>query len=226
MMQNEETSQKNMTPFSPHLTAVCVGLPRPLTIGGKQVLTCIFKEPVSGPVRVGRLGLTRDEQVDRRYHGGVDKAVNVYSADHFDYWSERLGRPIEPGAFGENLTIAGCREEDVAIGDVLTIGTARLQVTQPRQPCGTLAAKFGEKMLVRWVNDSGKTGFYLRCLEPGEVSAGDVIEWLERAEPRISVAEANDIMLCAKDDPEAVDRLVAIEALSDAWRTDLSARKA
>jgi MOSC domain-containing protein YiiM len=202
--------------------SINVGVAREISRGDRSELSGIYKQPHDGAIEVAVEGLPGDVQIDRRYHGGPDKALCVYAADHFEYWCEQLDREILPGAFGENLTTRGLLEDETAVGDVFRIGTALLQVTQPRQPCWKLAARHGEKQLVRWVEKSSKTGFYLRCLEPGMLTVGDPIERVERPETLVSIVEANRII--RSKDRGAIQRLLSIAALSEAWRRDLESR--
>ncbi|MCA9245863.1 MAG: MOSC domain-containing protein [Planctomycetales bacterium] len=205
------------------LKSVNVGITQTIELGRQTVPTGIFKRPAPEAIHAGRLGLTGDVQLDRRHHGGPDKAVNVYPSEHYSYWSERLAGDLGPGSFGENFTTTGLFEEEVAIGDILKIGAALFQVTQPRQPCGKLAARHREPNLVRMVYESGRTGFYLRCLQPGKVQQGDAISTTERPADCITVLEALRIME-RRDDAAAIERLLAIEALSEAWREEISQR--
>jgi MOSC domain-containing protein YiiM len=144
-----------------------IGLPREEIFHGRKVLTGICKSPVSGPLRLEKSGFEGDGVGDSRHHGGPDKAVCFYSMEHYPYWEKVLGIALPPAAFGENLSAYGLREEDVCIGDVFQLGTSLVQVSQPRQPCGTLAARYGRSEMVKLVVDSGRTGFYLRVLEGG-----------------------------------------------------------
>lgn len=203
--------------------SVNVGAARLLELGGKRVPSGIFKTPVVCRLRVTEHGFLGDEQADRRNHGGPDKAVNVYPSEHLPYWSERLDVVLGPGAFGENLTTAGLSETGVSIGDVFRIGSARLQVSQPRQPCAKLSAKHGEPQVHHWVEETGRTGFYLRVLEPGEIGAGDAIQLESRDPAVISVLAAYRTMQTF-DDPAAIERLLAVPALSTAWRERLQRR--
>jgi MOSC domain-containing protein YiiM len=160
-----------------NVLSVNVSGPKPMTYRGQMLATGIFKTPVSGRVKVGRLGLAGDVQVDRRVHGGFDKAVYAYPHEHYAHWENFLGRDdFALGQFGENLTTLGLLEDDVWVGDVLRIGTALLQVTQPRQPCFKLMTKMNDFTFAKPFLASGRTGFYLRVLEEGEVGAGDLIE--------------------------------------------------
>lgn len=162
----------------PLLRSVNVAVPRSFLSRGREIPTGIFKEPVAGRVRVGRLSLDGDLQADLRYHGGTDKAVYLYPSEHYPYFQERLGRELSSGFFGENFTTAGILEETTRAGDVLGIGTALFQVTTPRSPCFKLGLKAGSPRFVRTFLESGRLGFYLRVLEEGAVSAGDPIALL------------------------------------------------
>jgi MOSC domain-containing protein YiiM len=148
------------------------------------------KEPVRGAVWVGRLGLEGDQHADSRVHGGPDKAVLAYSADHYPAWRAELAPlALAFGAFAENLTIAGADEATVRLGDVLDIGEARLQVTKPRGPCWKIARRWGRPDLTARVARLGWTGWYLRVLVEGHVESGDEVRLVERAEAP-TVAEA------------------------------------
>ena len=164
------------------LVSVNVSEPRDLTDGEKTIRTGIQKEPVEGPVRLGKRNLEGDGQAHRKVHGGEDQAVYAYPVEHYGYWMKRLQREEEfPfGQFGENFTIQGLLEQDVRPGDTLRVGEALVEVTKPRYPCNILGMRMGEKKFPTWFMESGRTGFYLRVLEPGLVAAGDPIERVRR----------------------------------------------
>jgi MOSC domain-containing protein YiiM len=206
------------------LISLNVGLPRLLAYRGKYVRSGFIKTPVSGSLRLGETGLVGDGQADLKYHGGTEKAVCVYPLEHYPYWEQRLDRPLDYGAFGENFSTEGLLEAEVCIGDVYWIGTAMVQVSQPRQPCFKLAARHGVRDLALWVQQTGFTGFYFRCLEPGEVRAGDEIVLLERHAPEASVAEANRVMHRDKQDRRAIERLLGVSELSHSWRRTFEKR--
>jgi MOSC domain-containing protein YiiM len=165
------------------LVSVNVSLPRLVEFRGQAVSTSIFKEPVGGRVLARRLSLEGDWQADLRAHGGLNKAVHAYPLEHYARWSEELGRDdLRPGQFGENLTLEGLAEDGVRLGDVFRVGAALLQVTQPRYPCFKLGIKMGDPLFPRRCLASGRTGFYLRVLEEGEVGAGDTLELVEQSD--------------------------------------------
>jgi MOSC domain-containing protein YiiM len=187
--------------------------------------TAFFKTPVAGPVRVNPLGLDGDEQADQENHGGPDKAVLAYSADHYAYWRARLSLPDMPhGGFGENLTISGLDETTVCIGDTWRAGDVVLQVTQPRQPCWKMSRRWQIADLARQVIANGQSGWYLRVLAAGELSPDTPIELVARPHPNWPVARASDLMHHRKDDLAAAAELAALPELSAAWKAALESR--
>lgn len=172
------------------IVAISVGAPREVRWKGELVRTSIFKTPVEGPVRARRLNLEGDEQSDLEVHGGEEKAVYAYPAEHYEFWRRELpGVDLPWGAFGENFTVEGLLEETVRIGDRLLAGTARFAVTQPRMPCYKLGLRFGDPRMVRRFLKSGRSGFYLSVTQEGEVSPGQAIALAARDERSPSVAE-------------------------------------
>jgi MOSC domain-containing protein YiiM len=133
---------------------------------------------------------------------------------------------LDMPSFGENFTTEGLREDEVCIGDVYRVGEALVEVSQPRQPCFKLATWNGEPRLSRWVQQSGRTGFYFRCLAEGRVEAGAAIALVERPFPWATIAEANRLMHRDKQDRAALERLLALPALSESWRQTFQRRLA
>lgn len=186
-----------------------------------------MKNPVAGPVAVRFGNLDGDGQADLRFHGGPDKAVLAYSADHYPDWRAMLGRDdFLPGAFGENLTLAGLTEETVCLGDVYRVGGATLEVSQPRQPCWKLARRWDIKELPAHVVRTGRSGWYLRVLQEGPVEAGDAAELLARPEPDWPVARANDVYYRRKKDADAIRALASVAPLAECWKDELRERLA
>ncbi len=189
----------------------------------RQWTTGFYKEPVAGPVALGATQLEGDGHADRVNHGGSDKAVCVYSADHYPYWRRALGIDLPYGAFGENFSVAGLTEADVCIGDVWSVGDSnanvvRVQVSQPRQPCWKLARRWRLKTLTAQVVDNGRTGWYFRVLAPGTVAAGMTLALVERLCPEWTVARANDCMYRDKHNAAAAKHLAYLPQLSASWR--------
>ena len=206
------------------LISVNVGLPREVPYQGKTVTTAIFKAPVTGRVMARRLNLDGDDQADRRVHGvGFDMAVYAYAIEHYAFWERALGREsFPPGQFGENLTVSGLIEDTVRVGDVLRIGGALLQVTQPRIPCYKLALRMGEGAdFPARFQASGRMGFYLRVLEEGEIGAGDAIELVESDAGSVTIAEFIRAYLHDSHDPASLKRVLGSRDLGEPWRVYL-----
>lgn len=187
--------------------------------------TAFFKRPVEGPVWAGPEGLEGNAVADTRVHGGPDKAVCVYSAEHWPYWRERLGEPDLGGAaFGENFSVAALAEPGVCLGDRWRVGDARFEVSQPRRPCWKLARRWREKRLTLWVQETGYTGWYLRVIEEGAVTPGDAIDLVERPLPEWTIARANEVMYDPDEDPQRAAELAAVGPLAESWKRELMKR--
>jgi len=197
-----------------------VGSPSLLPWRGGTVPSAIVKDEVSGPVALGREQLDGDEQADLSVHGGPDKAVCCYAVEHAAHWTPILGQEPPPGAFGENLTLEGLTEDRVHIGDEFTVGTAVVQVSQPRGPCFKLAARWNVRELPGLMARGMNSGFYLRVLEPGEVAAGDVLTQVARRS-EISVAEVMRVTYVARRDDAARRAVLAVPELAEQWRAGL-----
>lgn len=185
----------------------------------KEWESAIFKHPVPGPLFTHHTGLTGDGHADTKNHGGFSKAINAYPHEHFTYWLDKLGLECLPGAFGENFTTQGITEEDIFIGDTFKVGEIIVQVSQPRQPCWKLDRKWKTKNLTSSVQQTGRTGWYFRVLQEGEVDAPDEFELIERPHPEWSIALANRIMYHEKGDWDAAHQLANCPALSESWQT-------
>jgi MOSC domain-containing protein YiiM len=207
------------------LVSVNVGRPRIVLWKGTQVSTGIFKSPVEGPVEVCELNLRGDRQADLGVHGGRFKAVYGYPSEHYAYWRRELPQAnLAWGAFGENLTTEGLFETDLHIGDHVRIGTALLQVTQPRSPCYKLTIRFDRDDMVKRFAESNTSGFYFAVVEEGTLQAGNEITIVERDPAAVSVADINHLYYMESRDPELLARAVALEALPPSWREYLSRR--
>ena len=173
-----------------NLVAISVGKPNEVQWRGRGVQTSIFKTPVSGRVHIAHGNIDGDEQSDLSVHGGPEKAVYAYPAEHYPYWRRELPNADLPwGAFGENFTTDGLLEDEVWIGDRYRIGTAELVVTQPRMPCYKLGIRFGRADMVKRFLQSRRSGFYLAVAQEGEAGAGDAIERIARDSRRLTVAD-------------------------------------
>jgi MOSC domain-containing protein YiiM len=207
------------------LTAVSVnrGAARPHPAHPEEGQTGIYKQPVDHIV-VSPVGVVDDSVCDRRHHGSPSKAVCVFCADHFPSLAQRHPELAwTAGAFGENLTVSGLDEQKACLGDVFKVGEAVLQISQPRGPCGTLAARHGLPHFVRECIEFGHTGWYCRCLRPGVIRAGDTLKRVNYHLKGVSVAEANETRYDESAPLDDILRLLSVDALSDEWRTDLMA---
>jgi MOSC domain-containing protein YiiM len=207
------------------LLSVNVSLPKEIMDGARLVRTGIFKEPVHGRVWLGTLNLDGDGQADLVGHGGVNKAVYVYSIENYDYWGRELDRDdFTHGQFGENFTVEGMPDNEIHVGDVFRVGSALVQVTQPRVPCFKLGIKMGRKDFLKRFLASGRPGFYLRVLEEGEVGAGDVIDRVRTDPERMTIREVNHLLYFDRENLEGAGTALRIEALSPGWREEFEKR--
>lgn len=190
--------------------------------------TGIYKTPVQGPVEVTPAGVLGDGQADRKHHGGADKAICVYSVDHFGFWRQFLGRDeFGSGGFGENFSIAELNEDTVCLGDRWRIGSAEFEVSQPRQPCWKLARRWENKGMAAETIKNGKTGWYMRVTRSGTVKPGDIIDVIPSnpsGSSAVSIATANKIFYRPQFDPQSLSLLVGQPALSTSWREEVMAK--
>ncbi len=201
-----------------------IGESRVINWNGKEVQTGIFKFPVDEPIFLGTENVDNDNVIDRRYHGGVDKACYLYSADHYKYWKNLYPNLEMPwGIFGENLTIEGLHEAKVNIGDIFKIGDAVVQATQPRQPCFKLEFRFKVNRIVRQFVDSGFAGVYVRVIETGNVKTGDSMELIERKNS-LSIQKVFELIYTEKLQKEAVLQAINDPFIAASCRRDLLKR--
>ena len=175
-----------------HVRSVQTG--RVAALGPKGVPSAFVKRPIAGSIRVEPLGLQGDEQADPRVHGGPDKAVYGYAHANYAQWLEAFpqhSRLLIPGGLGENLTLDGCDEQSVNVGDVVRIGSVVLQITEPRQPCFKFGLRFADTTMVHAMVKNGMCGWYYRVLEPGTLAAGDTVSLLQRPFPAWSIDRVN-----------------------------------
>src|SRR5919107_1077536 len=209
-----------LTFYMAKVISLNVGLPRTVNFRGQAVITGIFKEPIKGRIKLRRLNLDGDKQADLTVHGGPDKAVYAYPAEHYDYWKKRLPNMKLPwGMFGENLTTVELLEDQVNIGDVFQIGSSEVVVTQPRMPCYKLGVKFGSMDIVKKFMDSKLTGIDFRVLKEGEVGVGEAIELISRDANNVTIKDIVRLVT-GEGDMATVRRAVHIKALPEAWRQE------
>ncbi|MCD0453471.1 MOSC domain-containing protein [Actinocorallia sp. API 0066] len=201
---------------------VYVGTPAPL--GPRRVLSAIRKEPVTRPsLALGVFGLDGDRQADLSVHGGPDKAVYLYPAAHYGYWTGE-GYDLGPGGVGENVSVTGPDEHEIRIGDVWAWGEARVQVSQPRSPCFKFGLRAGRKEAVAQMITTARTGWYLRVLRPGTVPTSGELRLLERDERAPTVNELFSTSYAREFDPAELLRMVSTPALADQWRAGVLMR--
>jgi MOSC domain-containing protein YiiM/ferredoxin-NADP reductase/ferredoxin len=222
--QGSRETPGNADSDMPRLLSVNVGLPRDIGWKGRTVHTAIWKHPVPGRCRVGRLNLEGDGQGDLAGHGGEQRAVYVYQIESYCHWQEQLKRTdFVHGQFGENFTIQGLADDAVCIGDQYRIGSALFEVTQPRVTCYRLGIRMNEPRMPALLTSSGRPGFYFRVLQPGDVGAGDDVVKVGAATERMTVAEINALLYSSDHPHDQLKRAVRIDALSPGWRASFEA---
>ncbi|MCL4673454.1 MAG: MOSC domain-containing protein [Sphingomonadaceae bacterium] len=206
--------------MSPVVTAICAGRPAPFR-GDEQ--SAFAKQPVAGPVQIHAEGIDGDTQVDRVHHGGPHMAVHLYPRAHHAWWDTELGGHdllAMPGAFGTNLAVDGLTEQDVLLGDRFRLGTALLEVSQPRLPCWKIEHRFGRKGMVASIIRTARCGWYFRVIEEGIAQAGDLLERTETGRTPWTVAEVFSEIANPKSatTPERLQAMAQCELLSPSWR--------
>jgi ferredoxin-NADP reductase/MOSC domain-containing protein YiiM len=206
-------------PVVGRLLSVNVGMPTDVPWQGRTVFTGVFKDPVTGPRRVGKLNIDGDGQGDVAGHGGEQRAVFVYQIDSYRYWERELGRDdFVYGQFGENFTVGGLGDTEVFIGDRYRIGTAVFEVTQPRVTCYRVGLRMSDPRIPALLVSHHRPGFYFRVLAEGEVQAGDEIIRLESGPERMTVAEIDALLYLAGHTRQQLMRALRIPALSPGWQ--------
>lgn len=207
--------------MTPVLVSLNVGCPAGHLDGDEPWTSGIYKSPVSGRIALSSTNLAGDGQADLNVHGGPDKAVCVYSADHYPFWREQLGVPdCGPSWFGENFSVEGQGEQDVAVGDTYRIGTALVQISQPRAPCWKLGRRWNRLDMPKLVLQSGRTGWYLRVLESGDVQCGDALSVVDRPFARWTIDAINAVAYSRGGtvNADAARELAGCPALAESWR--------
>ena len=202
-----------------------VGAVAPL--GPKGVLSGIDKSEVSVPLQLSEAGFVGDMQGDTVRHGGPEKAVHHYPFDHYAFWIGEFGeQPIlaNPGAFGENIATLGLTEGEAAIGDVFRLGSAVIEISQGRQPCWKLNERFAQKDMARKVQETGRTGWYYRVIEPGTVVPGDHLSLLERRSPEWTLARIWSTFYVNTLDRSELTAIAGLSRLASGWRAHAAKR--
>jgi MOSC domain-containing protein YiiM len=201
---------------APTVLSVNVGAPRTVNYRGTPITSAIWKQPVDGRVAARGVNLDGDGQADRAVHGGVDKAIYAYSREDYDWWESELERPLAPGTFGDNLTIAGLDPSAALIGERWRVGSAELEVSEPRFPCYKLGVRMDDPRFLKRFAAARRPGTYLRIVSGGEIGAGDEIEVLDRPPHDVTIGQFAEAYL---GDHDQLSELLSAEQLSDDWRS-------
>ncbi|HPF50767.1 MAG TPA: MOSC domain-containing protein [Draconibacterium sp.] len=200
-----------------------IGEPRIFEFRGEEVKTGLFKHPVNDPIFLGEEDVVNDNVIDRRFHGGKDKACYLYSADHYKYWQNMYPElDFTWGMFGENLTVKGLHEADINIGDVFQIGEAVVQATQPRQPCFKLEFRFHDRQIIRKFVDSGFSGVYVRVLKKGAVKTGDSMTKIDNTSS-VSIQKVFEWIYASEFNPQVI-QAINDPSIAESCRKDLLKR--
>lgn len=206
---------------------VSTNLSKPKTVfwKGKPVQTGIFKEPVDVPIELGEHDVIGDSVIDRKYHGGKYQACYLYSADHYDFWKKEFPSTNMPyGMFGENITVEGLDEKDLFIGAKYQLGTAVVQVSQPREPCFKLGIRFGDQTVLKKMINSGYCGTYVKVLKPGKVRTGDSFELIENQTEGLSIAEVFNMIYAQEVHGQIKQKLINDQFLRNDLKVKLISR--
>ena len=199
-----------------------IGQPKLIEWRGQQIETGIYKKPVNHAIYLGNEDVADDHVIDRRYHGGVDKACYLYSADHYSFWKGKYpDAEYAWGMFGENLTITGLSESEIRIGDRFQLGEAVVQVSQPRQPCFKLGIRFNDQKVVSDFWELPYPGVYLRVIKQGNVKIGDELVLLESNEASLTVSQVFSIFSSNRENLELMAKALSDEFLAGSCRRDI-----
>ncbi|TAI46611.1 MOSC domain-containing protein [Flagellimonas allohymeniacidonis] len=191
-----------------------VARPKSFLWNGETHTTGIYKTPVNKPIKLEKESVVDDVIADRKVHGGIFKACYLFSADHYPYWKKKYPNlDWDWGMFGENLTVKGLNESELRIGNIYRLGTALVQITQPREPCYKLGVKFGTQEILRQFIEHGHPGTYVRILEVGEVSVGDTLELVEESSTSLTTKGFYELLFARKKDPKLLQLAIENEAL-------------
>jgi MOSC domain-containing protein YiiM len=195
--------------------SVNVGRPRDFEYNGRPARSAIWKLPVGGRVRARGVNLDGDDQADRKAHGGFDKAVYAYAIEDMSWWERELDRALQYGEFGENLTTEGTAVNDALVGERWEVGTAVLEVSEPRVPCWRLGVRMDDEMFVRRFTEALRPGTYLRIIAEGDLGAGDEVRVIYRPDHDLTI---RDVFRIYTRDRHEVERIYATPQISNSWR--------
>ncbi len=205
-----------MTITSGKVLSVNVGQVRAFEYNGRPAQSAIWKSPVEGRIAARGVNLDGDDQADRKVHGGPEKALYAYAVEDVRWWQQELGRSLEHGEFGENLTTEGIDVNGALVGERWEVGTTVLEVSEPRVPCWRLGVRMDDNKFPRRFTEALRPGTYLRIVSEGEVGAGDEIRVVDRPDHDLTI---RDVLRIFSVDRDQIERLLAAPQLSESWRT-------
>jgi MOSC domain-containing protein YiiM len=204
-----------MATTTARVISVNVGTVREFEYRGRPAKSAIWKSPVIGRIAARGVNLDGDQQADRKAHGGPDKAIYTYAVEDIRWWEQQIGRSLEYGEFGENLTTEGIDVNNAIVGERWQIGTTVLEVSEPRIPCWRLSVRMHDEMFPRRFTEARRPGTYLRIVVEGDVGAGDEIRLVERPDHNLTIL---DVFRIFTRDRDEIHRLVAVPQMSEGWR--------
>ena len=205
-----------------HIISTNIGKPKSIEFQGEMVQTGIFKYEVEDPIVLGLTDVVDDHVLDRRYHGGADKACYLYSADQYPFWKDKYPNLVwEWGMFGENLTVSGLDESDIRIGDRFQIGNTEVQVTQPRQPCFKLGVRFENQAVVEDFWNSPFPGVYVRVIKSGSIKKGDELVLVDRNCDSLSILDVFSIFSSNRENLELIGKAISEPFLAESCRKNI-----
>jgi MOSC domain-containing protein YiiM len=197
------------------ILSVNVGLPREFEYNGRPARSAIWKSPVTGRLAARGVNLDGDDQADRRAHGGPDKAVYAYAVEDLGWWAQQIGRPLQYGELGENLTTEGIAVNGALVGERWALGTTVLEVSEPRVPCWRLGVRMNDKLFPRRFTEALRPGAYLRIVVEGDVGAGDALQVIDRPAHDLTI---RDVLRIYAFDHQEAGRLLTTPGMSESWR--------
>ncbi|QCK14197.1 MOSC domain-containing protein [Mangrovivirga cuniculi] len=201
------------------LKSIFVGKPKEVMYNGKIISTGIFKNEISGAVKVNKYNLEGDKQADLTVHGGENKAVYAYPVEHYEFWKKiRPDLQFEPGVFGENLSVSGLFEGEVNVGDQYKIGTAVLSVTTPRLPCFKLGIRMNDTKIIKDFMDAERSGFYFKVIKEGVINPGDKIELIHQDSYGLTICDLVKLHTTEKTNSELLLKAIEAPELQDDWK--------
>jgi MOSC domain-containing protein YiiM len=209
------------------MKVISTNIAQPTTIikNGKSVKTGIYKTHIAEGIILGLTDVVGDAVIDRKHHGGINKACYIYSADHYPFWQSKFpDLHWTHGMFGENLTVEGLDESKINIGDTFEVGTAIIQVSEPRRPCSILGIRFGTQAIVKEFYHTPYPGIYVRILKEGLVKKGDTLKLIKQDANSISIASIYSLFAMDDKNQELAKAAVTLESLSETFKNDIRQR--